>query len=208
MARQPTINASRLTARNMSAVLSYTDWHIPLQDDQLTLNEAYLDLQRVSAGQDEIPLMVQLVENPKFKIKGFELFHGAVDLQQHDYIHILLGRGLLPRDEAFVIGYTMGSTKKVSTLEEDLFSTISRYLYPKVYQFSAADIAVFKDAVRLAYLSNCTPLDEWNFEPWKSQSLAALRAAVGIEYDLLLAYYQIEQKRYPDCKASQRLLTT
>jgi hypothetical protein len=32
-------------------------------------------------------------------------------------IHVLLGRGLLAQDEAFVIGFTMGATKAVSGFE-------------------------------------------------------------------------------------------
>jgi hypothetical protein len=41
--------------------------------------------------------MIQLVENPRFNLPGIDLFHGAVDLATHDAIHILLGRGLLPK---------------------------------------------------------------------------------------------------------------
>jgi len=74
--------------------------------------------------------MVQLVENPKFSMPGFRLFHGAVDLKRHDDIHLALGRGLLPKDEAFAIGFTMGTSNKVSTAEEKLFGWISKHLYP------------------------------------------------------------------------------
>ena len=57
-------------------------------------------------------------------------------LEQHDYIHILLGRGLTLMDEAFVIGFTMGSTDRVSTREQNLFSFINQVLYPKPYRFT------------------------------------------------------------------------
>lgn len=185
---------------------SYKHWHSPLARDQLTLREAYDSMSRVGAGAQEIPLMIQLVENPKFSIPGFTLFHGAVDLEQHDCIHIVLGRGLLEMDEAFTIGFTMGSTKKVSTTEEQLFSLISQYLYPKIYQFGEQEIAVFRDAVRLGYISGCVALDDVDFREYFDQPLHAVRDRIGLEVNLLRAYYEIEMKRFPDSPASRRLL--
>jgi len=37
--------------------------------------------------------------------------------------------------------------------------------------------------------------------------LRRIREAIHLEVDLLQAYYRIEAKRYPNCRASQRLLT-
>lgn len=186
--------------------LSYRDWYIPLQQDWITLREAQQSMSLVRAQQDEIPLMVQLVENPKFQIPGLRLFHGAVDLMQHDYIHIVLGRGLLEKDEAFTIGFTMGSTNKVSTAEEKLYAWISQYLYPGVYKFSKDDIEVFSHAVRLAYISECMALDEIDFTDYLDTPLRDVREKIGLEKDLILAYYQLEKKRYPSEPECQRLL--
>ena len=190
----------------MGEAVSYRDWHNPLARDQQTLREVYAGMSRVGAGAQDIPLMIQLVENPKYRIPGFTLFHGAVDLQQHDCIHIILGRGLLEIDEAFTIGFTMGSTKKVSTTEEQLFSLISQYLYPKVYQFGDDEIAVFRDAVRLGYISSCTALDDVDFNHCFDLPLRTIRQQLGLETSLLRAYYEIEKNRYPASLASQRLL--
>jgi hypothetical protein len=186
--------------------LSYQHWHHPLNRDQLTLRQVYDSLSQAGAGQLDIPLMIQLVENPRYKFPGFTLFHGAVDLEQHDYIHIILGRGLLELDEAFTIGFTMGSTKKVTDTEEQLFALISRYLYPTVYQFGEHEIEVFRDAVRLGYVSDCQPLDEVDFRPYLDMPLRDVRLQIGVEANLLRAYYEIEKKRYPDSAASRRLL--
>ena len=187
-------------------VSSYSEWHTPFLRDEITLDNALDSLQQVKAEQHEVPLMVQLVENPRYRIPGFEIFHGRVDLQQHDFIHILLGRGLLSMDEAFTIGFTMGSTNKISTTEEQLFSFISRYFYPQVYQFSDDDIAVFRNALRLGYISGCEPLDEFDFTAYRDERLRDLRVRTGVESDLLMAYYRIEKQRYPLSDASQRLL--
>lgn len=185
---------------------SYRDWYIPYLQDDITLRNAHQSMSQVRADEGDIPLMVQLVENPKFQIPGFRLFHGAVDLRQHDFIHIVLGRGLLEKDEAFTIGFTMGTTNKVSTTEEKLYSLIAQYLYPEVYKFDKDDIEVFKNAVRLGYISDCAPLDEFDFTPYLDMSLRDVRNQVGLEKDFLMAYYRIENARYPDARDCNRLL--
>ena len=70
-------------------------------------------------SQEDVPLVIKLTENPKYI--SSKLFTGAVDLFSHDCIHVLLGRGLLTKDEAFVIGYTMGSAKKMRRWRRNLF---------------------------------------------------------------------------------------
>ena len=186
--------------------INYKDWHIPFQRDQITLADAKSSLNQVGAEDDEIPLIVQLIENPKFVIPGLDLFHGAVELHHHDLIHLILGRGLLTMDEAFTIGFTMGSTKKVTTTEEKLYAWISSNFYPENYKFDEQAISVFKDAVHLGAISNVQPLDSVNFESYMDKSLKDVRQLIGLESQLILTYYQIEQQRYPDSIASQRLL--
>lgn len=181
-------------------------WRIGLDRRDLTLRQAYTELRAIGLAQADVPLMVQLVENPKFDLPGFDFFHGATDLTTHDRIHILLGRGLLQKDEAFVIGFTMGSTDRVSHNEERLYGLISKHLYPKAYRFTDDDLRVFRDAVRLGYVSDCQPLHAADYEPLLDLPLEEARRALGIETDLLRAYYAIERRRYPDSPESQRLL--
>ena len=190
----------------LKQALSYKAWHIPLANDGITLRQAQASLAAVGKGQQGIPLMVQLVENPRFRMPGFTLFHGAVDLAQHDCIHMILGRGLLPKDEAFTIGFTMGTTNKVTSSEELLFSWISRYLYPDVYRFDSEEIQVFRHALRLGFISSCRPLDQVDFTPYLDRSLAEIRLALELETDLLLAYSAIEKRRFPLAPECQRLL--
>src|SRR5688500_3451729 len=75
-------------------------WHVPLWEEKLTLRQAYDSLKLVGFPDTAMPLMIRLVENPKFKLGGLGYFKGRVTLEQHDMIHIVLGRGLLPIDEA------------------------------------------------------------------------------------------------------------
>ena len=181
--------------------IPYADWHIPLSDGTMTLRHAAAHLAKVGAMPDEIPLMVRLAENPQF-----DLFTGAVDLKTHDYIHPLLGRGLLAKDEAFVVGFTMGSTHKLGAAEEKLFTLVAQHLYPGIYRFSAEDVRVFRDAVRLALTSDCLALNTVDYQPYLDRTLADIRRALGIEPLLLQGYYAIEKRRYPRSPESQRLL--
>ena len=181
-------------------------WHVPLSADDVTLRSAYATLEAVGIRQGDVPLIVQLVENPRYDLPGIEIFSGATNLYRHDYLHILLGRGLLSKDEAFVLGFTMGSSNRVGNVEEQLFTLIARYLYPKNYRFDDDDVAVYKDAVRLGYVSDCRPLAEVDLEPMLDWTVRRIREAIGLEADLLAAYYKIEARRYPGSAESQRLV--
>ena len=182
---------------------SYRDWHIPFAQGNITLREGLSSLNKLGADDEEIPLIIRLVENPQ----GLKIFPGCVSLKQHDCIHLILGRGLLPKDEAFVIGFTMGSTKQMSTWDEKAFSWISNHLYPDIYRFDREDTQVFQDAVRLAAISHCQPLDKVDFEPLLDNRLSDIRHQLGIEEILLEAYFSIEKSRYPLAKECQRLIS-
>jgi len=186
--------------------MNWDAWHVPLSQGDLTLRAGLASLTAVGARQQEIPLMVRLLENPKYSLPGMTLFHGAVDLAAHDRIHLLLGRGLLAADEAFTIGFTMGSTKHVSRTEEWLFGWLASHLYPPPYTFDATAVRIFNDAVRLGGISGCRPLNRIDLDRQLDRSLAEIREQAGLETDLLGACYRIEKQRYPDSVASQRLL--
>jgi len=187
------------------AKLSYRDWYIPLAKDHVSLEQALSYLKLVGAPPQKIPLIIQVMENPKFNISGKTLFHGAVTLHQHDCIHIVLGRGLLPKDEAFTIGFTMGCTHQVSTTEANLFALIAQNFYPDVYKFSQEDAEVFHDAIKLGAISRCTPLAEFNFAAVSHLPLRQIRTLLGLETGLLAAYFAIEGQRYPHARESTRL---
>jgi len=113
---------------------------------------------------------------------------------------------VLPKDEAFVLGFTMGSTNRVGNMEEKLFGLFAKYLYPKNYRFSDEDFHVYKDAVRLGFVSDCQPLDKIDYPALAKKSIKEVREEIGLEADLLQAYYKIEAKRYPNSFESNRLI--
>ena len=183
------------------------NWFIPLSCSDKTLSSAYQELQEFGLKQEEIPYIIQIVENPKFDLPGGDIFHGKTDMETHDYLHIILGRGVLAKDEAFVIGFTMGSSNRVTSTEENLYSFFARYLYPKAYRFTDEDLRVFKDAVKLGFISDCQPLSEVDYSCYLEQPLGKIREDLGIETNLLHAYYTIDKRRHPGSQESQRLLS-
>jgi hypothetical protein len=181
---------------------NYRDWFIPFAYDHISLREGLASLAELGAPAEDIPFIVRLLENPE----GLSSLPGSVDLHQHDCIHLILGRGLLPKDEAFIIGFTMGSTKRLSNWEETLFTWVSHHIYPETYRFSKEDLEVFKDAVHLAQISHCQALDRIDFDQYLETPLKDIRNILGLEVELIQAYYTLEKNRYPSSKESQRLL--
>ena len=163
-------------------------------------------LMAVGNSQEEVPLIVRLMENPAFDLPPLSMFRGRVSLEQHDCIHLLLGRGTTLMDEAFTIGFTMGSTKRMSTSATDLFAKVAERIYPKAYRFPPAASRVFRDAVYLASISDCQKLDAVDFTVLMDVPLGEIRKRLKIEEGLLTAYYKVEAERNPDIPASRRLL--
>src|SRR5687768_2377027 len=199
------IRESDRIAKTAHADPSKAGWknqHIHLSRESLTLREAVESRREIRAHPEEVPLAVRLVENPNYRVPGLRLFSGAVTLDDHDCIHALLGRGLLPKDEAFTIGFTMGSTKQPGAAEARLYSLIAKHVYPKHYRFNDEDMQVFDCGLQLGKMSRCRPLDRINYLDLMETPLGEVRKQVGIETDLLRAYYHIESARFPHAQES------
>jgi hypothetical protein len=105
-------------------------WCPGLDNAAHSLASVYHSMPKDAPGA--IPWYVRLLENPK---SPFALA-GAIDLFGHDCIHAVLGRGLLPQDEAFVIGFTMGRAGACPRWHASLFRWCAEHLYAKPYRFS------------------------------------------------------------------------
>ena len=151
----------------------------------------------------EINLLNYIVnKNPKYFTS--KLFTGAVDLFTHDCIHVILGRGLLPKDEAFVIGFTMGSGKRMSRRRRNLFLWVSKNLYPAGYKFMEDERYIFYSGV-MAGSRSTSDLSKINFKSFRGFKIDHIRKVLGIDKELLKCYYCAEKKLFKD-KESQRLL--
>lgn len=185
--------------------VSYKRWFLPISYGHLTLREAYHYLQIVAAPQGKIPEIIRWTEGKDSKLVK-EFFYGGVDLRAHDFIHILLGRGLLPHDEAFVIGFTMGSTNRLQTLNKEAFAYIAQHHYPNAYRMDEACKVIYMDAAKIGYIMDCKPLDQVDFTPYLDMTIDEVRKRVNLRTGLLDAYYlEIEKNRHPEDPASARL---
>jgi hypothetical protein len=177
-------------------------WHFPLSKGSTLLRKALSGMSPWKINQEDVPLIIKLTENPDYKTA--RLLGGAVDLFTHDCIHVLLGRGTLVKDEAFVIGYTMGSSKKMSRFRRNLFLWVCKYLYPKGYRFTEEERYVFYSGVMAG--SRCSSdLSKVNFEKLTSMRIDHVRKLLNIDKDLLKCYYCLEKGLFSD-RESQRLL--
>lgn len=190
------LNTKDLTLEDLSC-----RWHVPIGASN-TLGSALEQMDPFRLDQSDVPFIIQLVENPKYKW----IFPGRVSLRTHDCIHALLGRGLLPKDEAFVIGFTMGSTGKMTPFKERLFLLIIKYLYPKGYRFGREEFIVFRMGVALGELSGISDLTKVDFCSKIDVSLPTLRQELNIDEKSLILSYQMEQDLFPESVESKRLL--
>ena len=103
------------------------------------------------------------------------------------------------------LGKSLPSFPEADKSEENLVHGCQSQVWI-IHKFDDEDIGIFKDAVRLGSISRCVSLDSFNFEPWLNCTLQELRERLGIESELIEAYYQVEKRRYPSSQASQRLV--
>ena len=118
---------------------------------------------------------VWLLENPKSPIS----LTGAIDLYNHDIIHILLDRGMLNRDEAMVIGFTMGNSETTNSRVRWLFEFCARYLYPISYRFNEYDLLEFERGFAYGYTRSRRNIHLAKFDV--KRDVAEIRKEWGIE---------------------------
>lgn len=146
-----------------------------------TLQEVYELLE--GDEQDKIPFLVWLLENPASPLA----LPGKIDLRNHDYIHILLGRGQLAQDEAFVVGFTMGNDPKTAPWHVWLFKVFARFLYPKIYRLTPEHLKVFDLGFDYGRRFVIKQLNVFDFTAHQHQPIAVLRGQLGItESDIQL----------------------
>ena len=178
------------------------EWHIPLSTTELTLEDALDSMGEFKLQAEDVPLIIKLVENPRYDIG---LFAGNVSLCNHDCIHLLLGRGLRVKDEAFVIGFTMGSTKKMLRWRRNLYMFCAKYLFPEGYSFGEEERFIFNMGVMAG--SQCpTDLSKADCSKFKESKIDYARKLLGVDKKLLKCCYEVETKCFPNSEESQRLL--
>ncbi len=162
-------------------------WNPGLATDHLTLGQVYRTLPGdLPAAIDPL---VRLFENPASPIA----FRGAITLERHDCVHVLLGRGLLGQDEAFVLGFTMGAETGVPLAQIESFRTVARRLYSGANQFREADLRVFDLGRAAAKAMGARPLSRFPFERHMDRTIGLLRCRLGIDSAMLRTIYRAER---------------
>ncbi len=175
-------------------------WHIPLGRSYYTIRQALNTMSTFKLDQSDVPFIIRLFENPKYN-----LLPGAVTLDNHDIIHVLLSRGLLVKDEAFVIGFTMGSTNKLNMLNRAVFKFVTRFLYPSGYNFYTDEFEIFERGVDCARETGCPDLSKLDLTRYLDYTIEKTRQELSIDIDILKRAYAYEKIKFnaPEC---QRLL--
>ena len=181
--------------------IKWHEWNPGLHNGDQILQDIINTLPATKA--DAIPWLVRLFENPSSAIA----FPGAINLSRHDAIHILLGRGLRNQDEAFVIGFTMGTSSHIYAWQIHSFRWIITHLYPAPYKFSSADLLAFDLGFGLGQDINARDLDEFPFEKYNYCRLKDLRYWLGVNINKLHALYRFESLLIANTHASHRLDT-
>ncbi len=183
----------------MAEKVSWREWSCGLHNEHLTLRQVLETLPGNDAA--EIHWLIRLLERPSSPVA----LSGAIGLKDHDCVHVLLGRGLLAQDEAFVLGFTMGADREMKFWEPALFRFCAQYLYPKIYRLSARHIAIFNLGLESARRSDCRDLHKFDFQKNLDQPVGKLRAMLKINVHKLIDIYRAEQRIIPDSKESKRL---
>ena len=185
--------------------LKWDEWNPGLDTDDMTLREVLATMPASDAS--EVPEIIKKYENPESP----DALPGAIHLDRHDCIHVLLGRGLHVQDEAFIIGATMGAASDINDEAIDLFIRVSTTEYPKHWRFEPEHIASFRLGVGFAVdnLNNrdlhLIPMED---DPWQSMTVAQARDELGISKHELRAYFRKAELLVPGTRASRRLDTS
>lgn len=196
-------------------LLNWKDWSPGLDINERKLGPVAATLP--GAPPEKIPWLVRLLENPASPVA----FPGKVNLEEHDIIHVLLGRGLSLQDEAFVLGFTMGhdpASFRYGRIGarwcKNLFLFLAR-LYPRVYRFDDTERAVFRRAfwegrkARARQVKktpgDSPPLNQAALGQYADRPIGEVRRMFGISIERLRTCYRIEKLEYPDRNATRRL---
>ncbi|MEH1822246.1 MAG: hypothetical protein V7L31_24755 [Nostoc sp.] len=145
---------------------------------QINLKQAHSIVFRLYDKQ-KIPFVIWLLENPNSLLA----LPGKINLRHHDYIHILLGRGISPQDEAFVIGFTMGNDLKTNQLHLFIYKLFAKFIYPDPYKFSKLDFMNFNLGFIYGRKIKTKQINEIDFKIYQNENIGFLRDLFGINTD-------------------------
>jgi hypothetical protein len=151
-------------------------WHsYPEHLDSFPLQKAYESLE--GDPPSKIPFMVWLLENPDSPVA----LPGCIDLFGHDCIHLLLRQGFTSKNEAYVVGFTMGNDVRTNRLHLMIFKFAARVLYPEKYRLDASEIEYFERGFDLGQKIRVKNLNRFSFSQWHEKTLQDIRVEIGLD---------------------------
>ena len=163
----------------------WQEW-LPSFDETKPLKEIYETLPGLAP--EDINFWVKLLENPRSPLA----LPGAIDLFGHDCMHIVLGRGLLNQDEAFVIGYSMGNAENYKKFYGNFWKWAARYLYPKPYRISKLEQIAFDLGLNFGKENQVKNIHRYDFSANRTRSIGSIRQELGISFERLKVYFEQE----------------
>lgn len=168
--------------------MTWISWK-PEFNDSKRLSDVLASMPRDNA--DKIPWQVWLLENPDSPIA----FPGAISLYRHDCMHALLCASFHAEDEAFTVGFTMGTCEWGYRWYLRFFMWLTTWFYPGEYRWNNEYLKHFLDGFKKGQESGMYNLNEFPFEDYENLSLKDLRNLVGIEWmDSTISYREWSQR--------------
>jgi hypothetical protein len=180
---------------------SWLAWYPGLHQPWRKVSEVHATLPKVPSS--EIPWLIRLFENPESWFR----FRGAIHLADHDVLHLLLGRGLQDQDEAFVLGFAMGTAKKVSRIQYHIFRWFIVHVYPEPYRIPKFVLPAFDFGVQCGIETGRKDLYREPLIDLMNLSLEEARMRCEIDVEVLYRYFRRERAAIPFTIASLRLPT-
>ena len=150
--------------------INWADCNIANQTLGSTYQQINLD------NQSDIPLIIRLLENPTSPIA----LPGKISLHNHDCLHIVLGIGVNSKDEAFIIGFTMGNDDQTKSWHIQLFKLFSRFVYPLKYRFTVRELEIFDRGFKYGKSLKYRNLNQIEFEWFYDITIEEIRRLFGI----------------------------
>ncbi len=176
----------------------WTSWYPGLENDAMLVRDVVATLPGIKS--EEVPAIIRAFENPASPLK----LPGACTLEQHDVLHVLLGRGLMDQDEAFVLGFTAASDPAFSDADVERYKTAFS-IYPEPYCIRGTDLIAFELGTVAARRMGVQRLYLLDTDSCMGLSVGVARRQLGIDKEQLLDVYEEERRRIPGTPWSHRL---
>ena len=128
---------------------------------------------------ENIPNIVRLLENPASPVA----LPGCTNLYVHDCLHIILGRAFSLDDEAFVVGFSMGTARLCKAWHVALLKLASQILYPQNYQFQKQHLTTFDKGFAYARSLARRDLHQFDFHTVEAFPVTQVRSLLGINVE-------------------------